>query len=158
MKWLDGAVVDNRKELFEDLNADKQTSLKETDPLIEHEKIYRGSLYDPVNANAVTPDPRLTDPLYRDKNGLPIMFPGAKKLRAEIRKERQKAQTNQSNPLPKKRTRLRKPVSEKPKPTTKPKKPVDIAEERRKAAVLAKFQSKMKSNSLMKPDAVRSNG
>lgn len=148
-------MLDNRKEPFEDLNADKQTNLKETDPLIEHEKIYRGSLYDPVNVHAVTPDPRLTDPLYRDKNGLPIMVPGAKKLRAEICKQRQKEQANQSIPRPKKRTRLRKQVSEKPKPTQKPKKQVDIADEMRKAEVLAKFQSKMKSNSLMKPDAVR---
>lgn len=59
----------------------------------EVQELYRGSLYDPSKAQqcSVTPDPRLSDPLYRDKYGYPIMFPGAAKLRREMRAERHKA-------------------------------------------------------------------
>lgn len=59
----------------------------------EVQELYRGALYDPSRADAQTvkPDPRLTEPFYRDKNGYPIMFPGAAKLRQAMRAERHKA-------------------------------------------------------------------
>jgi len=48
--------------------------------------LYRGALYNPVKASApaVKQTPKQHNPLYRDQNGLPVMFPGARKIRKAI--------------------------------------------------------------------------